>query len=109
MKRSIFILIVAGLLMSCGHGRRHESIEFGWTPLDTVVQDTTSHETSQEGSAAGTKEDRPVTVNTGSKSSIKRGAKVSDNMRGFDPASEDDMDDNGMSRYFDNNDDEGWD
>ena len=33
----------------------------------------------------------------------------SDNMRGFDPASEDDMDDNGMSRYMENNDEEGWD
>lgn len=32
-----------------------------------------------------------------------------DIMRGFDPASEDDMDDNGMSRYMENNDDEGWD
>ncbi len=32
-----------------------------------------------------------------------------DNMRGFDPASEDDMDDNGMSRYMENNDDGGWD
>ena len=32
-----------------------------------------------------------------------------DNMRGFDPASEDDMDDNGMSRYMENNDKEGWD
>ena len=32
-----------------------------------------------------------------------------DNMRGFDPASEDDMDDNGMQRYFDSNDDEAWD
>ena len=32
-----------------------------------------------------------------------------DNMRVFDPASEDDMDDNGMSRYMDNNDEEGWD
>ena len=31
-----------------------------------------------------------------------------DNMRGFDPASEDDMDDNGMSRYMENDDDEGW-
>ena len=28
---------------------------------------------------------------------------------GFDPASEDDMDDNGMSRYMENNDEEGWD
>ena len=32
-----------------------------------------------------------------------------DNMRGFDPASEDDMDDNGMSRYMENNDERGWD
>ena len=32
-----------------------------------------------------------------------------DNMRGFDPPSEDDMDDNGMSRYMEANDDEGWD
>ena len=31
-----------------------------------------------------------------------------DNMRGFDPASEDDMDDNGMRRYRENNDEEGW-
>jgi hypothetical protein len=27
----------------------------------------------------------------------------------IDPASEDDMEDNGMSRYMENNDDEGWD
>ena len=32
-----------------------------------------------------------------------------DNMRGWDPASEDDMDDNGMSRYMENNDEKGWD
>ena len=31
-----------------------------------------------------------------------------DNMRGFDPPSEDDMDDNGMSRYMENYDEEGW-
>ena len=31
-----------------------------------------------------------------------------DNMRGFDPPSEDDMDDNGMTRYMEVNDDEGW-
>ena len=38
-----------------------------------------------------------------------KGHHKQDNMRGFDPASEDDMDDNGMSRYMENNDDEGWD
>ena len=32
-----------------------------------------------------------------------------DNMRRWDPASEDDSDDNGMSRYMENNDEEGWD
>ncbi len=31
-----------------------------------------------------------------------------DNMRGFDPRSEDDMEDNGMRRFMENNDDEGW-
>lgn len=30
-------------------------------------------------------------------------------MRGFDPTSEDDMDDNGMNHYMENDDDEGWD
>ena len=32
-----------------------------------------------------------------------------ENMRGWDPASEDDMDDNGMDRYIENTDEEGWD
>lgn len=31
-----------------------------------------------------------------------------DNMRGWDAPSEDDLNDNGMSRYMENNDDEGW-
>ena len=31
-----------------------------------------------------------------------------DNMRGWDPAFEDDSNDNGMSRYMENNDEEGW-
>jgi len=30
------------------------------------------------------------------------------NMRGFDPASEDDMEDNGMRRFMENNDEGGW-
>ena len=31
-----------------------------------------------------------------------------DNLRGYDPVSEDDMKDNGMSRYMENYDEEGW-
>lgn len=33
----------------------------------------------------------------------------SDNLRGFDPIWEDDMEDNGMTRYQENYDEEGWD
>lgn len=33
----------------------------------------------------------------------------SDNMRGWDPASEDDSDENGMDRYMENDDERGWD
>ena len=46
-----------------------------------------------------------------SSKSVKSSSKKynDDNMRGWDPASEDDMDDNGMSRYMENNDEEGWD
>lgn len=31
-----------------------------------------------------------------------------DNMRGWDPASEDDTHDNGMGRWSENNDEKGW-
>ena len=31
-----------------------------------------------------------------------------DNMRGWDPASEDDSKDNGMGRWSENNDEKGW-
>ena len=34
--------------------------------------------------------------------------KRKDNLRGYDPVSEDDMEDNGMSRYMENYDEEGW-
>ena len=59
-----------------------------------------------------------VPESKGAKTSVSVGSSSSsyshkssnyDNMRGFDPTSEDDMDDNGMSRYMENNDDEGWD
>ena len=48
-------------------------------------------------------------IATSRSSSSRKTYKESDNMRGFDPASEDDMDDNGMSRYMEANDEEAWD
>ena len=41
-------------------------------------------------------------------SSKKSSYKPNDNMQRFDPPSEDDMDDNGMSRYMNAYDDEDW-
>lgn len=64
---------------------------------DTYVPD--SVETDE------TDEPKPVKSTSSSRNTFKE----PDNMRGFDPASEDDMDDNGMSRYMEANDDEGWD
>ena len=46
----------------------------------------------------------PVSSSSSKKSSYKR----NDNMQRFDPPSEDDMDDNGMSRYMNAYDDEDW-
>lgn len=51
---------------------------------------------------------KPVNTQSSNYSKDSREKEI-DNMRGFDPASEDDMEDNGMSRYMDNNDEEGWD
>ena len=48
-------------------------------------------------------------VSTSNSGSYASDDKDYDNMRGWDPASEDDTDDNGMSRYMENNDEEGWD
>ena len=39
---------------------------------------------------------------------VFKGYHKHDNIRGFDPASEDDMDDNGMTRYMEANDEEAW-
>ena len=57
------------------------------------------------------KEEEKPSAHVSSSSSSSRSSKSTkyDNMRGFDPSSEDDMDDNGMSRYMENNDEEGWD
>ena len=54
-------------------------------------------------------EHKPSSVCSSSSSSSRSHKHRYDNMRGFDPASEDDMEDNGMSRYMENNDEEGWD
>jgi hypothetical protein len=54
------------------------------------------------------KQEPQTPLPTSSSSSKRSSYKPNDNMQRFDPPSEDDMDDNGMSRYMNAYDDEDW-
>ena len=111
MKHTPIILLVALLLVACGNKSKQElppsDVEDGWREkyqedmVDTVK--TVKIEAPVEEHQARSR------VSTSNTSSYTSDDDDYDNMRGWDPASEDDMDDNGMSRYMENNDEEGWD
>ena len=112
MNRYIIIIGVALLALSCDNGKGGKINE----PYDgghgIGIDTETVHKIQQYEDSIKEKEpekESPKTVSPSSSSSSRRSYEGSDNMRGFDPASEDDMDDNGMSRYMENTDDEGWD
>ena len=101
MRNELGILFL--LLISCGNNRAG-SIDKPYDGGHGIGIDTETVNRIQQN------EDsihavRSVNISHRSASSFSE----SDNMRGFDPASEDDMEDNGMSRYMENYDDEGWD
>ena len=107
MKKMILMAVVAVMLASCGNDKK--PVDKDWTDNYTpVFADTVKREKQQEEKSEPQSE-KAGTSSSSSTRVSKHQSKEPDNMRGFDPASEDDMDDNGMSRYFDNNDDEGWD
>ena len=99
----LYIIVVLGVL-ACGNDKRQTK---------SIVSDVQLNvEQSAPDTTSSVQEETPKTAAPVSSLSLSSHAqKLSryDNMRGFDPASEDDMDDNGMSRYMENNDDEGWD
>ena len=100
--RHIFAIITLMLLfLACGNkSRQAEPITYDDQPnVELSDSDTTSTTVQNK---ANRVEEIPS-------SPVKTSSNEYDNMRGFDPASEDDMDDNGMSRYMENNDEEGWD
>ncbi len=128
MKYPAFLL-TALLFLSCTNVNKREypSADMDVEREDAqteMLADTAKNETSSEeeqaketASPASASEKGSTTFSsaTNKKSSSATSSRFSssshysDNMRGFDPASEDDMDDNGMSRYMENDDDEGWD
>ena len=109
---TLFILASFVLfLLSCGN--RKSSSDLLPVERETVLADTTSEEKVLNDSAPAKVEKSEQKTSIPEVRSVPSKRKSQDasydNMRGFDPASEDDTDDNGMSRYMENDDDEGWD
>ncbi len=104
MKKFLYILIIAFLLISCGKKKpvySEDTTQINVSEsVDTLVVDTVC----EKKEVVATSQAPAKTTNP----SHTR-YKPKDNMHGFDPASEDDSDDNGMTRYMEVNDDEGWD
>lgn len=110
------IILLGALLLSCG-GQKKQQREVEWTSVEVEEPQKTSltQDTVQSASAPGEdlKPAKELLPSSSSSGSVRYSSRSNDddydNMRGWDPASEDDMDDNGMSRYMENNDEEGWD
>ena len=96
--------------IACGNkSRQAEPITYDDQPnVELPDSDTTSTTVQNKANRVEEIPSSPV-KSSSSASSRSHKSNEYDNMRGFDPASEDDMDDNGMSRYMENNDEEGWD
>ena len=103
--RNIIVLLALPLLLSCGNRRKYATPDYGF---DDSLMDVELLQPERTDTAIFDDEKaEKVAVPKGNGSSASQPQQ--DNMRGFDPASENDMDDNGMRRFMENNDDEGWD
>ena len=101
-------IILLLTFIACGNkSNQAETFEKDDQPVKERVSDTTSSNVQTDNNVI--EEYKPSSVCSSSSSSSRSYKHRYDNMRGFDPASEDDMEDNGMSRYMENNDEEGWD
>ena len=110
--KKVYLMVVTIFLMllftACGSkSRQTEPIIYDDNPIVEQVEPDTVATTVQNESPKI--EEKPSVPASLSSSSRTHKSSNYDNMRGFDPASEDDMDDNGMSRYMENNDEDGWD
>ena len=108
MRKVLGTLALSLLLLSCQNKSNQE-----YSPTLTNTQSEEAYlkpDTAVIEEMKGRQEDvKAPSTSTASSSSHSHESSSYDNMRGFDPASENDMDDNGMSRYMENNDEEEWD
>ena len=108
--RLVSAVILMVTFISCGNkSLQAEPIIYDDQPeVELSDPDTISSSVQDEGNKVEEIPSSPVKSSSTASSHSHKSSEY-DNMRGFDPASEDDMDDNGMSRYMENNDEEGWD
>ena len=113
MKRIIHISAIIALIItifSCGkRSRQAEPLIFDDQPV-VELSDSNTISTNVQNERNKNEEipSSPVKSSSSTSSHYHKSSKY-DNMRGFDPASEDDTEDNGMRWYMENNDEEGWD
>ena len=109
MKKYVIIIALALLLLSCNENRRVERVmsDGGCRMSEDSSSEGVAPEVVQDTIIVGDFPDSPRRPAPSSSVRPQRRGN-DDNMRGFDPPSEDDMDDNGMSRYMENYDEEGW-
>jgi len=101
------ILIFILTILACGNRPRQTepSIYDEKPETEQSIPDTTAISVQEEEA----KVNETPSKSANSSSLRSHSSHNDDYMRGFDPASEDDMEDNGISRYMENNDEEGWD
>ena len=107
--RLVSAVILMVTFISCGNkSLQAEPIIYDDQPeVELSDLDTISSSVQDEGNKVEEIPSSPVKSSSTASSHSHKSSEY-DNMRGFDPASEDDMEDNGMSRYMENNDEEGW-
>ena len=105
----VCLCLIVPAVLSCSDKKSYTRPVFNTERTVTERTDTSTTAASEQKEMPKVEEKESVPVSSSSSSSSRSSRSGSyDNMRGFDPASENDMDDNGMSRYMDNYDDEGF-
>ena len=104
--KHIYYIIATMILftVSCSNKKSPESLY----PMDYPSYNISADSAKPDSTISEPINQKSVNTQSSNYSRNSREKEI-DNMRGFDPASEDDMEDNGMSRYMENNDEEGWD
>ena len=110
MKKVMTFILVSSSVVFLACGNKERKTEHIDVDVQTTIEEYQADTTITSVQIESPKQEYKQSTHMNSPSSSSRSHRSSgyDNMRGFDPASEDDMEDNGMSRYMENNDEGGW-